>query len=172
MIDGLELLEKTLQEEESTPESFRLISTKINHSNLSNLPTVLVIDDSITTRQTISQTLQKAGYNVVQAQDGWQGLAQLQQYPQIKAIICDVEMPEMNGFEFLSRCRKQYSMQEMPVLMLTSRSSQPYRQLAKQLGSNGYLTKPYLDQELIDNLQLVIELKVISPPEQGTGNGE
>ena len=172
VIDGVELLEKTLQEEESTPESFRLISTKINHSNLSNLPTVLVIDDSITTRQTISQTLQKAGYNVVQAQDGWQGLAQLQQYPQIKAIICDVEMPEMNGFEFLSRCRKQYSMQEMPVLMLTSRSSQPYRQLAKQLGSNGYLTKPYLDQELIDNLQLVIELKVISPPEQGTGNGE
>ncbi len=59
----------------------------------------------------------------------------------------------MNWFEFLSRCRKQYSQEEMPVLMLTSRGSQPYRQLAKQLGANGYLTKPYLDQDLIKNLQ-------------------
>lgn len=153
VIDGLELLEKILQEEQYTPEIFRVTTTKTKESSLPTLPTILVIDDSMTTRQTISKTLQKAGYNVVQAKEGWEGLAQLQQHPEIQAIICDVEMPEMNGFEFLSRCRKQYSMEEMPVLMLTSRSSQPYRQLAKQLGSNGYLTKPYLDQELIDDLQ-------------------
>ncbi|NES91101.1 MAG: response regulator [Okeania sp. SIO2B9] len=122
------------------------------------LPTILVIDDSLTTRQAISSTLQKAGYDIVQAKDGWQGLVKLQQNTQIQAVICDVEMPQMNGFEFLSRCRKQYPIAQMPVLMLTSRSSQPYRTLAKQLGANDYLSKPYLDQELINRLQSCLQV--------------
>ncbi|GGA12702.1 hybrid sensor histidine kinase/response regulator [Okeania sp. KiyG1] len=158
VLDGIQLLEKTLQAEQfNTKKSPKNIS-KFQQSPISKLPTILVIDDSLTTRQAISNTVQKAGYDVVQAKDGWQGLVQLQQHTQIQAVICDVEMPEMNGFEFLSRCRKQYSMAEMPVLMLTSRSSQPYRTLAKQLGANDYLTKPYLDQELINSLQSCLQV--------------
>ncbi len=153
VIDGIKLLEKTLNQTSSTPHRLPSLQKRFKQSTLSKLPTILVVDDSLTTRQTISKTLQKSGYNVVQAQDAKAGLRQLDQNTYIKAIICDVEMPEMNGFEFLSRCRKQYSQEEMPVLMLTSRGSQPYRQLAKQLGANGYLTKPYLDQDLIKNLQ-------------------
>ncbi|OKH19751.1 response regulator [[Limnothrix rosea] IAM M-220] len=129
------------------------------------LPTVLVIDDSLTTRQTLSTTLQKAGYRVIQAQDGADGLNQLEQHPEVEGIICDVEMPQMNGFEFLGRCRKKYAKTDLPVLMLTSRGSKRYRQLAEQLGSNGYLTKPYLDQELIETLQAaVVETKKESAP--------
>ncbi len=120
------------------------------------LPTVLVIDDSLTTRQTLSTTLQKAGYRVIQAQDGADGLNQLEQHPEVEGIICDVEMPQMNGFEFLGRCRKKHAKTDLPVLMLTSRGSKRYRQLAEQLGSNGYLTKPYLDQELIETLQAAV----------------
>ncbi len=153
VLDGIELLEKTLNKTRLTPHRLPGVQKQFKQSALSKLPTILVVDDSLTTRQTISKTLQKSGYNVVQAQDAKAGLRQLDQNTYIKAIICDVEMPEMNGFEFLSRCRKQYSQEEMPVLMLTSRGSQPYRQLAKQLGANGYLTKPYLDQDLINNLQ-------------------
>ncbi len=153
VLDGIELLEKTLNKTRLTPHRLPGVQKQFKQSALSKLPTILVVDDSLTTRQTISKTLQKSGYNVVQAQDAKAGLRQLDQNTYIKAIICDVEMPEMNGFEFLSRCRKQYSQEEMPVLMLTSRGSQPYRQLAKQLGANGYLTKPYLDQDLIKNLQ-------------------
>ncbi|MGK7920380.1 MAG: response regulator [Trichodesmium sp.] len=153
VIDGIQLLENTLHKEELTTNKSPIIHKTLKQSALSKLPTILVIDDSLTTRQSISKTLQKSGYNVIQAEDGKAGLLQLQQNTQIKAIICDVEMPEMNGFEFLSRCRKEYSIEEMPILMLTSRGSQPYRQLAKQLGANGYLTKPYLDQELINNLE-------------------
>ncbi|NEQ35124.1 MAG: hybrid sensor histidine kinase/response regulator [Okeania sp. SIO3I5] len=153
VIDGIKLLEKTLQQGESNTHKLPGIQKKSQQSALSKLTTILVIDDSLTTRQTISQTLQKSGYNVVQAKDAKEGLVKLQRNAQIQAIICDVEMPEMNGFEFLSRCRKQYSQEEMPVLMLTSRASQPYRQLAKQLGANDYLTKPYLDQDLINSLQ-------------------
>ncbi|MDY7003861.1 MAG: hybrid sensor histidine kinase/response regulator [Cyanobacteriota bacterium] len=158
VIDGIQLLEKTLHTEQLDVKKLQKNTFKFKQSILSQLPTILVIDDSLTTRQAISSTLQKAGYDIVQAKDGWQGLVQLQQHTKIQAVICDVEMPQMNGFEFLSRCRKQYSMAQMPVLMLTSRSSQPYRILAKQLGANDYLTKPYLDQELISSLQSCLQV--------------
>ena len=124
------------------------------------LPTILVIDDSLTTRQTLSSTLQKAGYHVIQAKDGGDGLSKLQQNSQIQAVISDVEMPNMNGFEFLSRCRKLHSKESLPVLMLTSRSSERYRQLAHQLGSNSYMTKPYIDKEIIDTLKNCLLLRV------------
>ncbi|NES81261.1 MAG: hybrid sensor histidine kinase/response regulator [Moorea sp. SIO2B7] len=125
-----------------------------------NLPTILVIDDSLTTRQTLSSALQKAGYHVIQAKDGGDGLSKLQQNARIQAVISDVEMPNMNGFEFLSRCRKLHSKESLPVLMLTSRSSERYRQLARQLGSNGYMTKPYIDKEVIDTLKNCLLLRV------------
>jgi len=153
VIDGIKLLEKTLHQGELNAHKLPEIKNKSQQFALSKLTSILVIDDSLTTRQTISKTLQKSGYNVVQAKEGKEGLIKLERNTQIQAIICDVEMPEMNGFEFLSRCRKQYSQEDMPVLMLTSRASQPYRQLAKQLGANDYLTKPYLDQDLINSLQ-------------------
>ncbi|NEQ67113.1 MAG: response regulator, partial [Symploca sp. SIO2D2] len=131
----------------------KVMGNSINPTPKPTLPTILVIDDSLTTRQTICSTLQKAGYPVVQAQNGIDALAQLQQHPQIQGVICDVEMPKMNGFEFLRSCRKQFNKDELPILMLTSRTSERYRQLAKQLGANSYLTKPYLAQELITTLR-------------------
>ncbi|NEP70562.1 MAG: hybrid sensor histidine kinase/response regulator [Okeania sp. SIO2G4] len=158
VIDGIQLLEKILHTEQLDAKNLLKNTSKFKQSILSKLPTILVIDDSLTTRQAISSTLQKAGYDIVQAKDGWQGLVKLQQNTQIQAVICDVEMPQMNGFEFLSRCRKQYPIAQMPVLMLTSRSSQPYRTLAKQLGANDYLSKPYLDQELINRLQSCLQV--------------
>ncbi|NET75275.1 hybrid sensor histidine kinase/response regulator [Okeania sp. SIO1F9] len=158
VIDGIQLLEKILHTEQLDAKNLLKNTSKFKQSILSKLPTILVIDDSLTTRQAISSTLQKAGYDIVQAKDGWQGLVKLQQNTQIQAVICDVEMPQMNGFEFLSRCRKQYPIAQMPVLMLTSRSSQPYRTLAKQLGANDYLSKPYLDQELINSLQSCLQV--------------
>ncbi|NEP58329.1 MAG: response regulator [Symploca sp. SIO2G7] len=137
-------------------ESIR--KAKVKPTPKPTLPTILVIDDSLTTRQTICSTLQKAGYPVVQAKNGVDALAQLQQHPQIQGIICDVEMPQMNGFEFLRSCRKQFTKDELPILMLTSRTSERYRQLAKQLGANSYLTKPYLAQELITTLRNCLKL--------------
>lgn len=158
VLDGIQLLEKArklnlpvvlFQEERSPAE--RLSLMPIN-SSVAALPTVLIIDDSLTTRQTLASSLQKAGFNIIQAGDGWEGMAQLQQNFLIRAVICDVEMPNMNGLEFLSRCRREFPMEKLPVIMVTSRTSDRYRQLAKQLKSNGYLTKPYLDQELINLL--------------------
>jgi two-component system, chemotaxis family, sensor histidine kinase and response regulator PixL len=112
---------------------------------------VLVIDDSATVRQTLALTLKKAGYQVIQAQDGLDAIAQLQQHPSIQLITCDLEMPKLNGFEFLMRYKKEFST-TVPVTMLTSRSSEKHRQLALQLGASAYLTKPYTEHELISTL--------------------
>jgi chemotaxis family two-component system sensor histidine kinase/response regulator PixL len=111
--------------------------------------TILVIDDSITLRQTLVLTLQKVGYRVVQAKDGREAIEQLQKNTAVQLIICDVEMPNMNGFEFLSHRRQDPAISKIPIVMLTSRSSDKHRQLAMHLGANSYFTKPYIEQEFV-----------------------
>ena len=116
------------------------------------LPTVLIIDDSLTIRQTLSNALRKAGYRVIQSRDGLEGIEQLKQEASIQAVISDIEMPRMNGLEFLSRAR-QLRGEAFPVIMLTSRSSDKYRQLAHNLGATHYLTKPFVDKEVLATLE-------------------
>ena len=152
VLDSSALVERWLQFSESgetvppLPSSFTLPPP----------PVLLVVDDSLTIRQTLSMTLQKGGYRVMLARDGWEALAQLRQESQIQGIICDIEMPRMNGLEFLSRCR-QLKGESLPIIMLTSRSSEKYRQLAQQLGATSYLIKPYVDEELLSILKTIHE---------------
>jgi two-component system, chemotaxis family, sensor histidine kinase and response regulator PixL len=115
--------------------------------------TILVVDDSLTARHFLSMTLEKAGYQVVQAKDGRDALNCLSLNADIKAVFCDVEMPRMNGFEFLENCQKSLGASAPPVIMLTSRSSEKHVQMAQSLGAKSYLTKPYLEQELLDTLE-------------------
>jgi chemotaxis family two-component system sensor histidine kinase/response regulator PixL len=118
--------------------------------------TVLVVDDSITVRQTLALTLEKADYRVLQARDGREGINQLQQNPNIQLVISDVEMPNMNGFEFLSHRRQDPQLSKIPVVMLTSRSSEKHRQLATHLGAKHYFTKPYIEQEFLATIKNIL----------------
>jgi two-component system, chemotaxis family, sensor histidine kinase and response regulator PixL len=117
-----------------------------------NAHLLLIIDDSINLRHTLSLTLQKAGYKVLQARDGIEALEQLEQTPAIELILCDVEMPRMNGFEFLGTYRQKPELGKVPVITLTSHSSQKYRQIASSLGASAYLTKPYSESELLSTV--------------------
>ena len=121
-----------------------------------SVPTVLVVDDSITVRQTLVLTLQKADYKVLQARDGREGINQLQKNPNIQLVISDVEMPNMNGFEFLSHRRTDPQISKIPVVMLTSRSSEKHRQLAMHLGAKHYFTKPYIEQEFLAAIKNIL----------------
>lgn len=115
--------------------------------------TILIVDDSLTARQVLYLTLGKFGYQVIQAGDGREALEHLSRSAEIQAVVCDVEMPNMNGFEFLTACRKEQRFAAIPIVMLTSRSGQKHRAVAQMLGASGYLTKPYLEQELIKTIQ-------------------
>ena len=156
VLDSQFLLEQWSQEEPSSP-NLLLEPHFSNQPNPKPIPVILVVDDSLTIRNSLASTLGKADYRVLQAKDGWEALQIWKNEQQIDAIICDIEMPRMNGLEFLGRCRQHDA--KLPVIMLTYRSSQKYRQLASQLGANAYLSKPYLDRELIDTLHQCLDYK-------------
>ena len=119
----------------------------------SSAQTLLIIDDSAALRRTLALTLQKAGYRVIQAKDGREALDQLQQGRDIQLIICDIEMPRMNGFEFLSQKRLTPAFASIPTVMLTSRSSPKHRMLALQLGADSYFSKPYIEADFLTALK-------------------
>lgn len=119
--------------------------------------TLLIIDDSITERQTLSLITQKAGHQVIQAKDGQEALEQLQQGAKVDLIICDLEMPRMNGLEFIGATQQNPEFAQIPVIVLTSRTRDKYQRIAMELGASDYLTKPYLDQDLLGTIKKHLE---------------
>jgi chemotaxis family two-component system sensor histidine kinase/response regulator PixL len=119
-------------------------------------PTILVVDDAVTLRRTLALSLERQGFRILQARDGWEAIDQLKQSTSIKLIICDVEMPNMNGFEFLSYRRQTPAFAKIPVVMLTSRSNDKHRWLATQLGATAYFTKPYLEQDFLNAIKTIL----------------
>ncbi|HEY9799602.1 MAG TPA: hybrid sensor histidine kinase/response regulator [Leptolyngbyaceae cyanobacterium] len=118
--------------------------------------TILIIDDSINVRRFLALTLEKGGYLVEQAKDGEEAWEKLENGLKVQAIICDIEMPRLDGYGFLDRINSHYDTKKIPVAMLTSRSSNKHRQLAMQLGARAYFSKPYNEQELLGKLEEII----------------
>ena len=119
--------------------------------------TIMIIDDSTALRRTMALSLEHQGYRVIQAKDGRDAVDQLRQNADVDLIVCDVEMPHMNGFEFLGVRRRDSELKTIPVIMLTSRSGNKHRNLANQLGANGYFTKPYVEQEFLKELSKILD---------------
>jgi chemosensory pili system protein ChpA (sensor histidine kinase/response regulator) len=114
---------------------------------------ILIVDDSINVRRYLALTLEKGGYQVEQAKDGQEALEKLESGLQVQAVICDIEMPRIDGYSFLERINNNAELRNIPVAMLTSRSSSKHRQLAMQLGAKAYFSKPYNEQELLRTLE-------------------
>ena len=107
--------------------------------------TVLVIDDSLTTRMLEQSILQSAGYEVVLATSGEEGLRTARERP-CDLFIVDVEMPGMSGFEFVSQTRDDASLRRTPAILLTSRSSPEEKLRGAQAGARDYIVKSEFDQ--------------------------
>jgi two-component system, chemotaxis family, sensor histidine kinase and response regulator PixL len=123
-----------------------------------SMQSILVVDDSITTRQSLCLSLEKFGYRAIPAKDGQDALQILRQKAsEIRLVICDVEMPNMNGFEFLNVYRQDPNLTHIPVVMLTSRSNPKHRQFAAHLGAVDYFIKPYIEQDFIAAIEKLID---------------
>jgi chemosensory pili system protein ChpA (sensor histidine kinase/response regulator) len=124
--------------------------------------TVLIVDDSINVRRFLAMTLEKSGYRVEQAKDGLEAmekLRKLQTLPKsshVRAVICDIEMPRLDGFGFLVQSRSDENCKNIPVVMLTSRSGNKHRDLAMRLGASAYFAKPFKDNELLQTLSQLV----------------
>lgn len=114
----------------------------------SQVPLVLVVDDSITVRRVTQRLLQREGYRVALATDGLQALERLQQ-ERPAVVLSDIEMPRMDGFDLLRNIRADQALHGLPVIMITSRIAHKHREHALELGANHYLGKPYSDEELL-----------------------
>ena len=115
----------------------------------SQVPLVMVVDDSITVRRVSQRLLQREGYRVITANDGLQALDKLQGEELPSVVLSDIEMPRMDGFDLLRSIRAAERLQHLPVIMITSRIAQKHRDHAMELGANHYLGKPYSDDELM-----------------------
>ncbi|MBI4939028.1 MAG: Hpt domain-containing protein [Nitrosomonadales bacterium] len=114
-------------------------------------PLVMVVDDSLTVRKITSRLLARAGYQVATARDGVDALEQLGEISPA-ALLLDIEMPRMDGFELTQRLRQDPRTRELPIIIISSRTADKHRNYARELGVNAYLGKPYQEKELLQQL--------------------
>ncbi len=115
---------------------------------IGRLPIVLVVDDSLTVRKITSRLLEREGFHPMTAKDGLDALQVLATVnPDV--ILLDIEMPRMDGFEFTKTIKADNRQNNIPIIMITSRTAEKHRSHAQELGVNEYLGKPYQDEQLI-----------------------
>lgn len=117
---------------------------------------ILVVDDSAWIRNMLKNYLSGWGHQVWEAQDGAEALERLQE-EDFDLMICDVVMPNKNGWEVLNEVKKNPKTQEMPVIMLTSMSKDSDMLHGYELGATYYMTKPFTKAQLQYGLQLMFE---------------
>lgn len=115
---------------------------------------ILTVDDSRTMRDMLKHTLSNAGFEVVQAVDGEDGVRVLDENV-VDVIITDINMPKMDGYEFIEHCRGIPKYKSMPILVLTTESSQEKRARAREVGATGWLVKPFDPTKLIQVVEKV-----------------
>lgn len=116
--------------------------------------TVIVVDDSRTARIQVKNALAATGYEVVEAQNGRDGLAQLADRPKTSLVICDVNMPVMDGLEMLQHMRTAGS--KTPVLMLTTEAGPEMQKRGRQAGVVGWIIKPFDPASLVKTVRALL----------------
>ena len=116
--------------------------------------TVMIVDDSPSVRHLTSKVVAGAGWTVLTAKDGMDALEQLLSGAKLPAVILsDIEMPRMDGYELAASLRRTEELQAIPMIMITSRAAEKHREKAFENGVSRYLTKPYDDKELIEEIR-------------------
>jgi chemotaxis protein histidine kinase CheA len=138
-----------------------LLTQVLEITPITPVPTILAIDDSNTSRQILVLILEKAGYQVIQARDGLEGIEQMRQNPTISLVVSDIEMPKLNGFGFLQSCRQDPQLAKVPVVLLSSYSTLQHRQLAMESGAAAYFSKPLDEEEFLDALSTIVKQKIV-----------
>lgn len=120
------------------------------------MKTILLVDDSATILLSISNILGKAGYAVEKAGNAAEGLLKFKSGAKIDLLITDLNMPGMNGIDFIKEVRQLPGYKFMPILFLTTESQQAKRAEAKAAGASGWLVKPATVDQLLNTIKLVM----------------
>ncbi|MBD2601154.1 MULTISPECIES: hybrid sensor histidine kinase/response regulator [Microcystis] len=163
MIAGEVLLANSIK---ATSNQLSSSDTTIIDSDPANLlaqssPLVLIVDDSLIVREMLAISLVKAGYRIEQAQDGLEAWEKLQAGLACDLILCDIEMPRLNGLELLSRLQEDEQLQGIPVAIIAYQGTQKMQHLAAAKGAKGYFVKPYIEDVLLSAAQRLIAGEVL-----------
>ena len=112
------------------------------------MPTVLTVDDSPSVRQVVRIVLEGAGYTVLEAGNGQEGLAKARTAP-VDLVITDLNMPVMNGLDFLRKFRAHPAGKGVPVVLLTTESDDGLKKQAREAGATGWIMKPFNPAQLL-----------------------
>jgi chemosensory pili system protein ChpA (sensor histidine kinase/response regulator) len=123
------------------------------------LPLVMVVDDSLTVRKITSRFLEREGFRVIAARDGVEALELLEDEMPV-AMLLDIEMPRMDGFEVARTVRANSRTRGLPIIMITSRTAEKHRGHAEELGVDAYMGKPYQEDELLAEIRRLAGLEV------------
>ncbi|MFV2061483.1 MAG: response regulator [Gammaproteobacteria bacterium] len=146
VLDILELLRSPLTlTRNKTDDNTIIVKPK------SNLLRVLIVDDSLSVRKSLTQLVEDAGFEPIQASDGVEAMNLLEKRQADIALI-DMEMPRMNGLELTRHIRGNEAIRNLPIIMITSRAQQKHREHAESVGVNVYVTKPYTEDKLLDEI--------------------
>ena len=110
--------------------------------------TVLIVDDSASMRQLVTFTLKNAGFNVIDAIDGQDGLDKFSRI-KIDLVITDLNMPVMDGIEMIRQIRSSGSQNFVPIVLLTTESQEKKKVEGKQAGATGWIVKPFKPEQLV-----------------------
>jgi two-component system chemotaxis response regulator CheY len=115
---------------------------------------IMTVDDSASVRQMVSFTLKNAGYEVVEAVDGQDALSKLN--GDVKMIITDLNMPNMDGITLIRNVRSQSAYKFIPIIMLTTESQAEKKQEGKSAGATGWIVKPFKPDQLLAVIKKVL----------------
>ncbi len=118
---------------------------------------ILAVDDSPSMRQMVSFTLKSAGYEVLMANDGVEGLKLAEDSPEVNLVLTDVNMPHMDGITLVKRLRELQDYKYKPILILTTESSHEKKMMGKQAGATGWIVKPFDPEQLLKTLKRVLD---------------
>ncbi|MBM3225940.1 MAG: response regulator [Candidatus Tectomicrobia bacterium] len=119
------------------------------------MASILAVDDSASMRQMVAFTLKRAGYDVLEAQDGQEAVA-VAKSKTVNLILTDVNMPKMDGIALIRALRELPTYKFTPILMLTTESAPEKKQEGKAAGATGWLVKPFNPEQLLATIQKVL----------------
>lgn len=117
---------------------------------------VLIVDDSSTVRNEVGDFLKANGLNVAFAVDGRDGLAKLKADPAVKLILCDVNMPNMDGLTMAEKVRGELKNSTVNIIMLTTENSPAMKERGKAAGIKGWIVKPFKGEAVIATLKKLV----------------
>jgi two-component system chemotaxis response regulator CheY len=118
--------------------------------------TILIVDDSSSLRTLVRLSLTRAGYEVLEAGDGQEALQALDKAARVHLVVCDVNMPRMDGISFVTQVKQHPKHRFIPVVMLTTEDEGASRERGRQAGAKAWMVKPFNPPQLLDTVSKLV----------------